>query len=303
MDANSALCGSPLCYAAGNACSQLFVSPNGYAQVIEQALPIAILGCVYIYQLVKTSPAKISYRTWLVFQILTVLIAIPPFILALSRGAIAGFILGGALLAAVYAAASFCSYYKRILLILISIVSVGASFYGITRYQESSYSNIQGSSSILKEVGLSAQSIYADSGQIIGDIPFTISHRPYDNQRLLMWEASYAMWQDHKMTGVGFDRWQYEYEHHYISPEAAERTMPMPHNNLAFFFSATGWIGGSGYLVFTLGTLIYLIYAVYNRPRNVVPAIGLWAFAALTVHGQVDTGITNKFVMHIFSEY
>lgn len=37
-----------------------------------------------------------------------------------------------------------------------------------------------------------------------------------DLARVRMWKASYAMWQDHKLMGVGLDNWQKEYATHYI---------------------------------------------------------------------------------------
>ena len=37
-----------------------------------------------------------------------------------------------------------------------------------------------------------------------------------DSARVRMWKASYAMWQDHKLLGVGLENWQKEYATHYI---------------------------------------------------------------------------------------
>ena len=123
--------------------------------------------------------------------------------------------------------------------------------------------------------------------------------RSYDNERMLLIQSSYAMWKDNPVYGVGFSNWKEQYQSHYISPMAKERNLPMPHNNVAFFFSTTGIIGGIGYIVFTIGLLLLLIKKIVKYPQNVYYQAALWSFIAISVHGFVDSGITNKFNMQI----
>lgn len=124
-------------------------------------------------------------------------------------------------------------------------------------------------------------------------------HRSYDNERMLLIQSSYAMWKDHPIYGVGFSNWKEQYQSHYISPMAKEPDLPMPHNNVAFFFSTTGIIGGLGYGIFTIGLLLLLIKKIVKYPKNVYYQAALWSFIAISVHGLVDSGITNKFNMQI----
>lgn len=123
--------------------------------------------------------------------------------------------------------------------------------------------------------------------------------RSYDNERMLLIQSSYAMWKDNPVYGVGFSNWKEQYQSHYISPMAKEPDLPMPHNNVAFFFSTTGIIGGIGYIVFTIGLLLLLIKKIVKYPQNVYYQAALWSFIAISVHGFVDSGITNKFNMQI----
>ena len=41
-------------------------------------------------------------------------------------------------------------------------------------------------------------------------------HRSYDSERLLLLQSAYAMWQDNKLYGVGFQRWNQVYRSGYI---------------------------------------------------------------------------------------
>lgn len=123
--------------------------------------------------------------------------------------------------------------------------------------------------------------------------------RSYDNERMLLIQSSYAMWKDNPVYGVGFSNWKEQYQSHYISPMAKEPNLPMPHNNVVFFFSTTGIIGGIGYIVFTIGLLLLLIKKIVKYPQNVYYQAALWSFIAISVHGFVDSGITNKFNMQI----
>lgn len=139
---------------------------------------------------------------------------------------------------------------------------------------------------------------------VVGGVSFlglSTFHRSYDNERMLLIESSYAMWKDHPIYGVGFSNWKEQYQAQYISPMAKEPNLPMPHNNIAFFFSTTGVIGGLGYGIFTVGLLVLLLRKSIKHPDNVYYQAALWSFIAITVHGLVDSGITNKGNMQLLS--
>lgn len=129
---------------------------------------------------------------------------------------------------------------------------------------------------------------------------FILFHRDYDLERFLMIESSYHMWEDHKVFGVGLDNWGNEYKK-YVSPIAKEPNLPMPHNNVAFFFSTTGIVGGLGYCVYVLGTLAFLVKKIRENPVNLYYSAAFWAFLAIVIHGMVDSGIMNKYQMQILS--
>lgn len=127
--------------------------------------------------------------------------------------------------------------------------------------------------------------------------------RGYDNERLLLIESSYNMWNDHKLFGVGLDNWEEVYNNKYKLPQAREN-LDMPHNILFFFFSTTGILGGIGYIIFTGGIFVFLIKHLHNYQNKQIIFIVLamiWALLAINIHGMVDIGLNNKFVMRLFS--
>lgn len=127
--------------------------------------------------------------------------------------------------------------------------------------------------------------------------------RRYDTERLLLIESSYNMWNDHKLFGVGLDNWNEEYNNKYRLPEVKEK-LDMPHNILAFFFSTTGLIGGIGYIIYNGAIFIFLIKCLYKcrNKQTIFIILGmLWALFAINIHGMVDVGLNNKFVMRLFS--
>lgn len=73
-----------------------------------------------------------------------------------------------------------------------------------------------------------------------------------------------------------------------------ESSFDMPHNVIVWFFSTTGIIGGVGYLLFVAYYCRLLYSKIKENPSEWICCVGLWAFLAITIHGLVDAGITNK---------
>ena len=120
--------------------------------------------------------------------------------------------------------------------------------------------------------------------------------RSYDTERQLLLQSSYAMWQDHKLLGVGLDNWANEYQNKYILPEAKERELTVPHNTIAWFLTTTGMIGAAGYLFFVLYYIVLLFRRTGEatiRKKWIIYAV-LLSFLAVNFHGMVDVGITHK---------
>ncbi|MDO4920611.1 MAG: O-antigen ligase family protein [Phascolarctobacterium sp.] len=126
-------------------------------------------------------------------------------------------------------------------------------------------------------------------------------HRSYDYERILLMESSYNMWNDHKVFGVGLANWEKEYQKKYISPQAKEKELDMPHNIIAYYFSTTGLIGGIGFCILMLGIMAYLIKNSLGLSLNVVFCYAMLLVAiAVTIHGLVDVGITMKSAARFF---
>jgi hypothetical protein len=189
--------------------------------------------------------------------------------LTASRGGILGFLIGALLFSGIrffYVRRVKISHYIRMVLIILVIAAAIAGTFQMT---------------------------FGDTG--------AKAFRPYDQERVLMLESSYHMWQDHKLIGVGLKNWHEEYLQHYISPEAKEPNLVYPHNTFAYFFSLTGIVGGCGYLLFTFGMFIYLCRKLKKNPHNLFLNALLWAFLAIMLHGLVNAAILSKFVMRFYS--
>ena len=265
-----------------------FVNPNDFGQIVEFAFPIAIMACIWSTYKWK-SEKKICYKYSLIFQILAISISVIPFLGAQSRGATLGLCVGGCMVALFYGIKSLRTFNYRFLIVVLSVICIGLGFYSINTIVKHH---------ILESKPLQTMSVDNNSSIHTDDNIKSLS-RSYDGERILLLKSSYNMWQDYPILGVGWSNWQYMYQNHYIFDEAKERDLPMPHNNIAYFFSTTGVVGGIGYLIFTIGLFVYIIKEFNKNPESCLLPSFLWAFVSTTIHGQVDSGIVNKYAMHI----
>ena len=123
----------------------------------------------------------------------------------------------------------------------------------------------------------------------------------YGGERLQMIEASYQMWNDHKLLGVGIDRWgENYYDVKYHPQNAMEQGHNMPHNMPVYFLSTSGLLGGIGYLLFH-GILFMTLIKSFPLARDkwLVMAL-LSVFLAFFFQGLVDTTIINKIPARIY---
>lgn len=125
--------------------------------------------------------------------------------------------------------------------------------------------------------------------------------RSYDYERIKLLESSYNMWKDHPILGVGLENWATAYQEAYILPDAKERSLNIPHNVPAYFFSATGTITGLSYLVYAFGVYMYLYKKMKQQHTNVIVPACMWALVALTIHGFVDAGIMMEDALRLYS--
>ena len=125
---------------------------------------------------------------------------------------------------------------------------------------------------------------------------FGIAGRAYqkgDIHREYLLQSSYHMWLDHKITGVGLANWAPVYAKSYAVVSEA-KYLEAPHNAVAWFFSATGMIGGCGYVFFLIYYIVLLTRKIKQHSDQWILYAGLWAFIAINLHGMVDMGIILK---------
>lgn len=127
--------------------------------------------------------------------------------------------------------------------------------------------------------------------------------QPYDNERIKLLVSTYHMWSDHPYLGVGLNNWDTEYQQKYILPDAKERTLNIPHNVPAYFFSTTGSLAGCSYLLYSIGVYWYLFKQLKRCQHNVFIVGCMWASLTLTIHGLVDVGIMMENALKLYSGF
>lgn len=137
---------------------------------------------------------------------------------------------------------------------------------------------------------------------IIGSLPLIGNsyERHYDNERILLLESSYHMWDDHKLVGIGLANWQKEYKPRYMSPKAKEPNLSFPHNMIAHFFAMTGTIGGLGFVAFISSTLLLAIKGIKKQRNNLWLWAGAYSLCSIYLHGLVDVGIINRDIFNMY---
>lgn len=137
--------------------------------------------------------------------------------------------------------------------------------------------------------GVRMKGIFSDQIEILGG-----------GERLLMWDASYKMWKDHPVTGIGLDEWQKTYASEpYRPPTAKEIGQVMPHNVFIYFFTTGGTIAGIAYIFYVLCMLVWLIRENKNHFTPISMAM-LFLFLAATFHGLVDQTFILKLTGRIY---
>jgi hypothetical protein len=238
-----------------------FSSPNRLANVMEVILPFLLLNTFLI---IKKANKESSWhqKAFAVLSVITSVLAIGSILLSQSRGGIAGFLLGAiVVLCSVFLKRFRLSTMKKIAVLLLVFILSAVTVFGFT-------------TNYLK--------------------------RSYDPERVLLLTSAYHMWQDHKLYGVGIGRWNEVYRSKYILPGAKEPTLTLPHNNIANFFSGSGILGGGGFVIFMLSSLVCLILAIQKRKENRYSYAMLWVWIALSVHGMVDNSMFGRYNDRLF---
>lgn len=113
-------------------------------------------------------------------------------------------------------------------------------------------------------------------------------------ERMQMIRASIAMWEDHKLFGVGAGHWGEAYYGQYRPSDIHEEGHSMPHNMPLFFLSTGGLVGAAGYCIFIILSIVALMKVV-KMGRSLKWGIAVYMiFLSFFLQGLVDTTIINK---------
>ena len=113
-------------------------------------------------------------------------------------------------------------------------------------------------------------------------------------ERVLMWETSIKMWENHKLAGVGLANWEKTYYSKAYHPKKGqEKDLDMPHNMPLYFLSTAGVIGAVGYAAFLLLSFAALCKSLKTAADPFFTAAALAASFAFAIQGLVDTTIIN----------
>ena len=117
-------------------------------------------------------------------------------------------------------------------------------------------------------------------------------------ERVMMIQASFNMWKDHPLSGVGLSRWKENYYGSYRPAASREEGLKMPHNVFMYFLSTAGILGGLGYFLY-LVCMTVGIYRVGEASENAALSIVLWTlFSSFTIHGLVDMANPSGYFLY-----
>lgn len=127
--------------------------------------------------------------------------------------------------------------------------------------------------------------------------------RMIGGERLLMWESSYHMWEDHKILGIGLSEWKENYNNPdspYKPAEGRETTNVMPHNIFIYFLSTGGLVSFAAFLSYLFLMMKYLLNMIRRYAYNPFSWMMLFVFIAFIAHGLVDGTIISRHIGRIF---
>lgn len=127
--------------------------------------------------------------------------------------------------------------------------------------------------------------------------------RMQGGERLLMWESSYRMWEDHKLLGIGLSEWKEQYnqpESPYHPKNAQETKNVQPHNIYLFFLAAGGAISFCALMGYIFFMLRYLLRKIREQEENPFSWGMLFIFLTLMTHGVVDGTLISRHIGRIF---
>lgn len=133
-----------------------------------------------------------------------------------------------------------------------------------------------------------------------------------NTERILMWEAAVAIWQDHPVLGIGQSEFGLIYNRDYISPLAKERPVDAdhprtghghPHNNFLKVLSERGLFGMFFFLLLH-GCFLFHFLRLWKtekgKEQSIFALCGIMVFLGIHLEGMTDTNIV---LTHITRTY
>lgn len=238
-----------------------YAHPNHFGTMINFALPI--LG-YYVM--------KIKQHAYKVLSLLTIIMQLVCLYLTGSRGAVLALV-GAVILGMLWTYISLKKYkvvkFNGYVWGLIIVLLVGGGLVLHHMGQERNVDVIE----------------LAEKGESI---------RRAGGERVQMIQASIAMWEDHKLLGVGAGHWGEEYYGQYRPADVHEKGHSMPHNMLLFFLSTSGIVGFAGYGFFVIMSAVTLTQLVKMKKDPGFALAVYMIFLSFFLQGFVDTTIINK---------
>lgn len=238
-----------------------YAHPNHFGTMINLTIPI-----IGYYAM------KIKNHAYKFLSISTMFMQLVCLYLTGSRGALLALI-GAVLLGMIWAFISLKKYVNlsigKYIVIFITIILVGGGF-ALHHMEQARHMDVVK----MMETG--------DSVAKVG------------GERTQMMKASIAMWEDHKLFGVGAGHWGEAYYGPYRPSDIHEEGHSMPHNMPLFFLSTGGIVSFAGYSIFIILAAVTLTQIVKKKQDIGFGFAVYMVFLSFFLQGLVDTTIINK---------
>ena len=122
-----------------------------------------------------------------------------------------------------------------------------------------------------------------------------------NTERILLWESSLKMFEDHKFLGIGFGQYSKTYNNislGYKSPQAKE-VLEHAHNNFIHMLAENGLVGFLGF-VYMLGYFVWQSLKEWRYTRNPYDLMIIGMILALLAQGMTEYNFGNSALIKTF---
>ncbi len=118
-------------------------------------------------------------------------------------------------------------------------------------------------------------------------------------ERIVMWKTALRMWEDHKLTGVGYNRFKDVYRNEYVVKNSPESKYSHPHNNLLYLLADSGFFGFLGYCIFFGYILVYSFIRLIKN-KNIYDLLIFTTTLSLHLQGLTEYNFGNQAVIKFY---